>query len=71
MRRRSVAAAVLAGLSLAFAVPAAAHAARGPQITMSGSWNDTATIEGTGLSSPKDVIWDGDTSGSVAVGGQD
>ncbi|MFF7458503.1 hypothetical protein [Kitasatospora sp. NPDC008115] len=71
MRRRTTAVAVLAGLSLALAVPAAAHAAGAPQITVDGSQTDSVTIEGTGLSSPNDVIWNGNSGGFATVGGQD
>ncbi|MER5355742.1 hypothetical protein ABT093_36150 [Kitasatospora sp. NPDC002551] len=66
-----MAVAVLAGLSLALAVPVAAHAARGPQVTVGTSRDETVTIEGTGLSSPTDLVWGGNTSGSATVGGGD
>ncbi|MEU7019851.1 hypothetical protein ABZ990_04235 [Streptomyces sp. NPDC046203] len=72
MRVRNLAAAAFAGLALALAAPAAGQAADGlGQIDISHTQTDTVAIQGSGIVNAGDVIWDGNTTGSVSLGGED
>ncbi|MGR6998847.1 hypothetical protein ACU686_13085 [Yinghuangia aomiensis] len=68
---RNVAAAVFVGLSLALAVPAAAHAAGTDlNLDIDGSRSGAVTIEGSSLVNPVSMVWDGNTAGTFTVGGE-